>query len=200
MPIQVSSDVISFEDFLVAFDGVHAEWVDGKAIVMSPASERHQKIVVFLTTLLNLLAVRRGLGVVYTGPFPMKTGPDLPLREPDLMFVSHEHFDRLREGYLEGPADLVVEIISPKSRGPDRGEKFYEYEQGGVREYWLVDPIREKVELYRPDPQGDYELVPPGSPPRLESIVMPGMWIDPEWLWADPMPDVWGILKEWGLV
>jgi Uma2 family endonuclease len=200
MAIQVSSDLISFEDFLVAFDGVHAEWVDGKAIVMSPASERHQKIVVLLTTLLNLLAARRGLGSVYTGPFPMKTGPDLPLREPDLMFVSHEHFDRLREGYLEGPADLVVEIISPESRGRDRGEKFYEYEQGGVREYWLIDPLREKVELYRLDLRGSYELVPAGSPPRLESVVMPGMWIDPEWLWADPAPDAWGVLKEWGLV
>ena len=200
MPVQVSSDTMSFEEFLVAYDGVHAEWVDGKAIMMSPASERHQKIAVFLTTLLNLYTLRRGLGAVYTGPLQMKLGPDLPSREPDIFFVSREHLDRLREAYLEGPADLVIEIISPESRVRDRGEKFYEYEQGGVREYWLIDPLREQVELYRLDERGVYALVPAGDSPRLESTAMPGMWIDPSWLWSDPLPDAWMILKEWGLV
>lgn len=46
----------------------------------------------------------------------------------------------MKETYLDGPADLVVGIVSPDSVGRDRGEKFYEYAQGGVPEYWLIDP------------------------------------------------------------
>ncbi|MEW5930879.1 MAG: Uma2 family endonuclease [Gemmatimonadota bacterium] len=199
MAIQVSPEAMSYEDFLKAYDGVHAEWVGGKALVMSPASERHQKISVFLTTLLNLLAVRRGLGAVYSAPLQMRLSPDTPGREPDLLFVANEHRDRLRAAHLEGPADLVIEIISPESRVRDRGEKFYEYEQGGVREYWLIDPLREEVELYRLDERGVYKPVL-ADPQRLESEVMPGMWIDPAWLWSDPLPDPWHILGEWGLV
>lgn len=55
-------------------------------------------------------------------------------------FVAEEHLDRLQEMHLEGPADLVVEIVSPESRLRDRGEKFAEYELAGVSEYWLLDP------------------------------------------------------------
>jgi Uma2 family endonuclease len=190
---------MSYEDFLKAYDGVHAEWVGGKALVMSPASERHQKISVFLTTLLNLFALRRGLGVIYSAPLQMRLSPDTPGREPDLLFVASEHRDRLRAAHLEGPADLVIEIISPESRVRDRGEKFYEYEQGGVREYWLIDPLREEVDLYRLDERGVYKPVLT-DPRRLENDVMPGMWIDPAWLWSDPLPDPWHVLGEWGLV
>ena len=62
-------------------------------------------------------------------------------REPDVLFLAKEHLGRLRDSHIEGPADLVVEIVSKESRGRDRGEKFYEYGEGGVPEYWLLDPI-----------------------------------------------------------
>lgn len=57
----------------------------------------------------------RGLGEVVSAPFPMKTRPELSGREPDLLFVAKEHLGHLKETYLDGPADLVVEITSPKS-------------------------------------------------------------------------------------
>ena len=82
----------------------------------------------------------------------MKIGPDLPGREPDILFIAREHLDRFRDTYLDGPADLVVEIISRDSRARDRGDKFYEYEQGGVREYWLLDYLRRQAEFYQLGP------------------------------------------------
>jgi Uma2 family endonuclease len=54
---------------------------------------------------------------------------------------------------------LIVEIISPESSGRDRGEKFYEYEMAGVREYWLIDPQREQVEFYELNAEGRYTLL-----------------------------------------
>jgi Uma2 family endonuclease len=70
-------------------------------------------------------------------------------REPDLLFVAQTNLERLKETYLDGPADLVVEIVSPEGVGRDRGVKFYEYAQGGVPEYWLIDPQTEWAEFYR---------------------------------------------------
>jgi Uma2 family endonuclease len=65
----------------------------------------------------------------------------------------------LTKQYLDGLADLVIEIISPESTSRDRGEKFYEYEMVGVRGYWLVDPQRELAEFYLLDAQGRYALI-----------------------------------------
>ncbi|QTA90792.1 Uma2 family endonuclease [Desulfonema magnum] len=85
-------------------------------------------------------------GVVCSAPFQMKTGRNLPGREPDILFVSRENTGRLKETFLDGPADIAAEIISPESRTRDKKEKFSEYEKGGVREYWLIDPDEEKAE------------------------------------------------------
>ena len=49
---------------------------------------------------------------------------------------------------MDGPADVVIEIISTGSRSTDRRTKFAEYEQLGVPEYWLIDPLRRQAEFY----------------------------------------------------
>ena len=61
--------------------------------------------------------------------------------------MATDHLGRFKENRLEGAADLVVEIISPESVDRDRDRKFYEYEQGGILEYWLIDPLRRWVDL-----------------------------------------------------
>jgi putative restriction endonuclease len=123
---------ITYEAFLAwADEDTRAEWVDGEVVILSPSSDKHQNLAGFLSALLRYFVEAHQSGLVLFAPFQMKTGPDLPGREPDILFIAHEHLDRLKNVYLDGPADLVVEIISPDSRGRDRGEKFYEYEQGG---------------------------------------------------------------------
>lgn len=116
------------------------------------------------------------------------------------MFVSNAHMSYLEKTHLAGPADLVVEIISPESRARDRGEKFYEYEQGGVREYWLIDPMRKQTEFYTLDEEGLYHLIPLDKDKVFRSTVLDGLWIDTKWLWQSPLPQVLGILKEWKLI
>jgi Uma2 family endonuclease len=101
---------------------------------------------------------------------------------------------------MEGPADLVVEIISPESRARDRGEKFYEYEQGGVREYWMLDRQRKQAEFYALGADGIYRLIPSGDDGVFRSVVLPGFWLRVEWLWQDPLPPLMTVLKAWGLV
>lgn len=96
-------------------------------------------------------------------------------REPDLLFIAKEHLDRLTEAYLDGPADLVVGIVSPESGPRDRGEKYYEYEAAGVREYWLIDPDRQQAEFYRLNKQKRYELIPLDAQGIYRSEVIAGL-------------------------
>ena len=192
---------ISYEEFLATVDeGTHAEWVDGEVVFMSPAGDQHQDVAGFLYALFRVYAEERTLGKVRDAPFQMKTGPGLPGREPDVLFVATENLGRLHRTHLAGPADLVVEVISPESVERDRRVKFQEYQKGGVREYWLIDPARERAAVYRLNADGLYEPAPEGDPPRLRSEVMPGLWIDPAWLWSDPMPTVNSVQREWGLI
>lgn len=107
-------------------------------------------------------------------------------REPDLLFVSSAHLERLKETYLDGPADLVVEVASPESAGRDRGDKFYEYEQAGIPEYWLIDPVRERAEFYQLDDQGHYHLVLPDAEEVYRSRILSGSWLHMSWLWQRP--------------
>ncbi len=192
---------VSYEEFLATSDeDTRAEWVDGEVIAMGPASLEHQDLADFLTALLRHFAEARELGMVCSAPFQMKTGPDLPGREPDILFVARPHLDRLRETHLAGPADLVVEIVSPDSGARDRGEKFYEYERGGVAEYWLLDPIREQAEFYRLGEDGLFHPLAVGDDGVLRSSVLPGCWLRVEWLWQDPLPRLLTVLREWQLL
>jgi Uma2 family endonuclease len=196
-----SPEKMTYEEFLAwADEDTWAEWVNGEVIILIPASDRHQDLADFLTALLRHFVEARQIGVVRSAPFQMKTGPDLPGREPDILFLSRERLDRRRRAYLDGPADLVVEIISPDSRARDRGTKFYEYEQGGVREYWLLDPLRRQAEFYQLGPDSIYRAVPVAADGIYHSAVLDGLWVKVEWLWQEPLPLLLNVLKEWGLV
>lgn len=116
------------------------------------------------------------------------------------MFLAQEHRDRLRETSLEGPADLVIAIISPESRLRERGEKFAEYEMAGVREYWLLDPERQRADWYRLDPEGRYRLAEADPAGLYHSQVIPGFRLRVQWLWQIPLPPVLTVLKEMGLI
>src|SRR5438132_14310377 len=136
---------MTYEEFLDwADEDTWAEWVDGEVIILSPASLLHQALDTFLLSVLTSFVSFRDLGIVLGPPFQMKTGPDLPGREPDVIFVAREHLDRLRDVYLDGPADLVVEIVSPDSRTRDSQDKLHEQEEGGVPEYWCLIRFQEK--------------------------------------------------------
>ncbi|MCL6499574.1 MAG: Uma2 family endonuclease, partial [Firmicutes bacterium] len=107
--LELPPRALTYEEFLAWCDeDTRAEWVDGEVVVLSPASRRHQQLADFLLQVLGIYVQTKGLGLVLSAPFQMKTGPDLPGREPDLLFVASENLGRLRDRDLDGPADLVV--------------------------------------------------------------------------------------------
>jgi Uma2 family endonuclease len=188
---------ITYEEFLARVDeDTLAEWVDGEMITYTPASLKHQQTVMFLAQVMGGYVESHNLGRVVLAPFQMKLAHSG--REPDLIFVATKHLARLRETYLDGPADLVVEILSSESRARDRGDKFYEYEEAGVVEYWLVDPEAEHAEFYALDERGRYRLVLPDPEGIYRSRVLQGFWLRLEWLWEPP--PVLDVMRQLGLV
>jgi len=191
---------MTYEEFLEWADGIRAEWVDGEAIVISPVSFGHQDVAEFLAASLRFFAEENNLGKVLTAPFQMRLRTRPSGREPDVLFIARDGLEKLQNSYLDGPADVAVEIISPDSRARDRGDKYYEYEQAGVREYWLIDPARKQAEFYRLGNNGIYSAVVIGDDGIFHSDVIEGLWLKVDWLWQDPLPTLMSVLKEWGLV
>lgn len=189
---------MSYEEFLAwADEDVHAEWVDGEATVFVPPIWDHQASVVFLAKLLGLYAEVRDLGVVLTAPFEMRLARSA--REPDLLFIGRERAQRMGgRKRLDGPADLVVELIAPDSVVRDRREKLAEYAASGVPEYWILDPRpgEQRADFYRLDRNGAYRPVGLDADGRYHTPALPGLWLRPEWLWQDPLPKVLPLLGE----
>jgi len=190
---------MTYEEFLERDDDRVAEWVDGEVILMGEPSLRHQLLVSFLGALLQHFVEANKLGVVLPAPFQMRLRSRPSGRAPDILVVRREALSNLTSKYLDGPADVVIEVISPESRARDRGDKYYEYEQAGVREYWLLDPIRNQAEFYRLGTDGIYVLVDAGSDGIFHSAILEGLWLRIEWLWQEPLPTLMTVLKEWGL-
>lgn len=195
----------SLDQFLTHLDEDDwTEWVQGRVITLSPASSRHQDLVLFLSHLLDLFVKRNKLGWVTIPPFLMVLRNQDRAREPDLLFVRREHMDRIREAHLEGPADLVVEVVSPDSVSRDRGDKFVEYEAAGIPEYWLLDPQRKQAEIYRLQPADEgpdrYQPVIPDADGFLHSQVVEGFRLRPDWLWKDSQPEFLEVARELGIL
>jgi len=187
---------VSYEQFLNWIDeDTHAEWVDGEIIMTSPASIRHQTIKNFLETTLTLFARAHNLGIVLSAGTQMR----LPTagREPDVLFVSNVHLGWLQPTFLQGPADIAVEIVSPESVERDYETKFNEYQSGGVPEYWLINATQNTAIFYRWQ-NGQYQVIPLDSEGRYHSQALPGFWLKPVWLWRQPLPDPVEVLKRVG--
>jgi Uma2 family endonuclease len=178
---------MTYDEFLAwADEDTLAEWVDGKVVMTSPASAQHQYLAIFLATTLSTYVTIHDLGTVLTGPFQMKLARSGC--EPDVLFVAKEHLARLQPTLLQGPADLVVEIVSDESVARDRGSKFEEYREAGIPEYWLLDPRIEQAEFYHLDERGRYQRAPVDEEGVYRSRVIPGLWLRVDWLWQQPLP------------
>lgn len=199
-PLQVDGSKISFEDYLIKYDGQHAEWVDGEVILGMPAADRHQDLVRFFIVTLGTFIEMKDLGIIRSSPLAMKLGNKPRGREPDILFLSKKNMKRLKPTLVDGAADLVIEIISPESRARDRGDKFYEYEAGGVNEYWLIDPERQQAEFYVLNKKGIFEFAATNADGIYQSRVLKNLELKVEWLWQEKLPSLLEVLKDWKLV
>lgn len=189
---------MSYDEYRALPDDVRAEWKEGVVILRMPPKKYHQRVVEFLHSLLGLFVQTLDLGRVGIAPFEVRLGPGGPSREPDLFFVATESLHRWTDDRFEGGPELVVEVISNDSVGRDRGDKFYEFQEAGVREYWIIDPRpgKERADFYALDPDGRFQPLLPNEHGIFSSRVLPGLALNTLWLWREPVPSSIGILMD----
>jgi Uma2 family endonuclease len=188
---------VSWDDFLAwAPDDWRVEWVAGEIIEMPPVRDDHQFILGFLYRLLMTIVEERQLGSVYLAPFKMRLSSRPSGREPDLFFLSAAHASRATPTFVDGPADLVVEIVSPDRVTRDYREKLAEYEAAGIPEYWIVDPRRSEARFYQLGDDGRYHLAPIDEDGIYTSRVVTGFRLRVSWLWQRPLPTLAAALAD----
>ena len=140
----------TLEDIFSLPDGQRAELIDGQIYMMSPPSYKHQKLVAKLSQKIgNYIDSKGGSCEVLPAPFAviLNQDEDPHYVEPDISVICDK--EKLSDRGCEGAPDMVVEIVSPSSRRMDYFTKNALYSSAGVREYWIVDPEKERTIVYR---------------------------------------------------
>lgn len=127
-------------------DGLRYEVLDGSLELMSPGPNTPHQILSF-----NLQSTLAGSCkpeyLILYAPLDVILSPTNVV-QPDLIFIHPERANIVTKRGIEGPPDLVVEILSPGSRHRDRVRKLRIYERHGVPEYWILDPVAQTLEQH----------------------------------------------------
>jgi len=123
-----------------------AELLEGEIVMVPSPGRKHQKVSGEIFNRLFERVENGELGEVYY-EFDVKFDEENVLR-PDIVFVSKERLDIIKDNWIEGAPDMVVEVLSPTSATRDLIVERDVYEKFGVREYWVVDPVNEEVFVF----------------------------------------------------
>jgi Uma2 family endonuclease len=192
----LAEDLITFDQFCALIpDGQKADLIDGVIYVASPDSKRANEINSLLDSLLRMYVSAKQLGQVYISRFAFQLS-EITAPEPDLAYVSPERMQLVRDGRMDGGPDIAVEIVTRDSRDRDYIEKRRKYEGAGVGEYWIIDTIQRRAEFLRLGEDGRYSLARLEENRIFRSRVIPGFWLNVEWLISDETPDAYECLQQ----
>ena len=142
---------LTYDDFLLfPDDGKRHEIIDGEHYVTPSPNLRHQDLVGRLFMAIGThLSAHPGTGRIFLAPLDVVLSYH-DVVEPDLLFVAADQKAILTEKNVQGPPALVIEVLSKSTRKRDAQIKRRLFERTGVREYWLVDPELDTVQVFRP--------------------------------------------------
>ena len=142
-------EIYTIDDIYALPDGERAELIDGKIYYMAPPSRRHQDIIFSLSRrIADYIDSNDGNCKVYLAPFAVFLNEnDTNYVEPDISVICDS--SKLTDKGCNGAPDWIIEIVSPGSRQMDYFTKLLKYRTAGVKEYWIVDPEKDSVMVYR---------------------------------------------------
>jgi len=185
----------TFDDFCVLVkDGQKADLLDGVIYVASPDNLDANRLFLWLAGLIDDFVEEQDLGEVFGSRVAFRLD-ETSAPEPDIAFVAKDRLTSKRRGFFKGPPDLAIEIVSPESVERDYHEKKAKYEKEGVREYWIVDEMKQHVRLLRLSAKSKYREVA-AKQGVLHSDVLTGFWLKPSWLWQQPRRRKSAVLRE----
>ncbi len=149
----------TFKDFMLFNDENEKiyELIYGMLIKMPPPIVRHQDISRNIEFKMWDFVRKRKLGKVFDAPISVRFSDDIAL-QPDISFISKDRSYIIEEKYIDGTPDLIVEIISKRTKKKDTKIKKRIYEKYGVKEYWIVNPFDKSIEVYVLNDEGKYDL------------------------------------------
>ena len=195
-PANTSEDLVTVSEFYrLVPDGQKADLLDGVIYMASPDSRRSNDLTGFIEFLMRgYNRAKKVGGEVKSSRFAFRlTRYRAP--EPDVGYVRPERIHLISEREMKGGPDAAIEVVSRDSRRRDYVEKKRIYEEAGVTEYWIIDPLKDRVEFHRLN-NGRYELVALEDGRIFRSAVIPGFWLDVHWLLSKPLPDVYDCLQQ----
>lgn len=193
-PYLIVKPGLSEEEFYrLADEDSDWEYLDGRIVMHSPASNRHENIFCFLLTLLRVYLDEKKGAVVRGSRYPMRLDASWS-PEPDILVVRESRQHLMTPRRLEGPADMVIEIASESDPRLDYREKLPRYRQAGIEEIWIINPFENELLAEVKTTAGYATQVL--SSGRLESKVLPGFWIEVSWLWQEELPSTLRCLRE----
>ncbi len=179
---QVIARGVTFDDWMKQYAEDHTEWVAGAVTKLSSVTRDHDLLDGFLYHLLRAYLSQTKAARLLRAPFVMRVRPDVPGREPDMHLVLNERAAMIQETMTDGAADIVIEIVSRESQTRDRIDKYDEYEAAGVREYWLIDPLRKQADFYTLGDDHLYRRIELKDG-EFQSLVLPHFRLDTEVFW-----------------
>ncbi|HET7093868.1 MAG TPA: Uma2 family endonuclease [Thermomicrobiales bacterium] len=153
------------------------ELIDGVAYVTPAPTTSHQSTSQNLNYLLETHVRPNNLGRVFAAPVDVRLSAH-DVVQPDLIVITRERLQIIEERLVEGPPDLVVEILSPGTRDRDLGVKRDLYARSGAREYWVIDPVARTIAMLALR-DGRFEEISADAAGMLRSALVPGLVVDP---------------------
>lgn len=139
-------DKYTYKDYLLIDDDKRYEVLRGGLIMVPAPFTIHQRLLIRLSVIFSNFIKEKKLGEVLVAPTDVVLSEDTVI-QPDILFISKERLDIIKEAAIMGSPDLIVEIVSPSSASYDTVEKRDIYEEYGVKEYWLVFPQEKVIEV-----------------------------------------------------
>ena len=130
-----------------ANEDIKCELLNGVLTIHSPASTEHEDIFSYLTTIIRLYLDHTVSGKVFGSRLVMKLSASWS-PEPDIMIISKKNYHRIEDTKINGPADIIFEILSPSTRETDLIKKLPEYLKNGVKEVWIIDPENKSITVH----------------------------------------------------
>ncbi|BCX05219.1 MAG: hypothetical protein KatS3mg053_3157 [Candidatus Roseilinea sp.] len=180
--VEVVERMTAREFFRRAPEDRKAELIDGVMIMPSPPTDRHERLVGFLFTLLRMYCEDWDLGEVRGSRTAVELAED-QVTEPDVLFVAKDRASIINDQGVFGAPDLVIEVLSASTAAYDRGAKFRAYEHAGVRELWLIDPYGPAGTEFYQRVGSIFQPVMPDVDGFVRSVALPGFKLKVSWLW-----------------
>lgn len=168
---------LTYEDYvLFPEDGQRHEIIDGEHYVSPAPTPKHQRVSMRLSIRVGGFVEKHSLGEVLAAPTDVLLSRHDVL-QPDILFISNERARIVAEKNVQGAPDLVVEILSSSTRKLDERIKPARYELLGVSEYWIVDPLADRVHVFRPEGESFRKAAELSGDDVLTTPLLPGLEI-----------------------